>query len=410
MVAALGWVSWEALVFYKGYPEGYLLWSPKARFSDFIELTYVATLPNPYTDPGSFYPPASFVLARLLSFSDTISIISVYFLTLSSLALLFVHILRPVIPGPWGRVTLAFLYLVLSYPILFCVERGNFEIFLIPSIGWAIFFYIRQKDFAFAGCLLPAICLKAYPAFFLILLLRRGGIGIAVLFGLWAILITEISCLWLHLPLLEIWKSYGQNLEFFRDIYVLSNATLENSASPWNSYKIVLLALEKMGVIPLINFGFDGPFIQASYDVYRVILATFALLCAGYAWLYESRKARGAIMLLLLLSISAPSGGDYRLSYASLALAFFMVLPDRRRGDWTALVLIALAVIPKKEVLLTFAGTTETNFCDVPLQALLNPILILVAMGVLLYQSRRQFDWRVAKKRLYRSFLLAKIR
>jgi hypothetical protein len=64
MAAALAWVSWEALVLKKGYPSGYLLWFPKARFSDFIEPTFVSTLPDPYSDNASFSGDSSPVLTR----------------------------------------------------------------------------------------------------------------------------------------------------------------------------------------------------------------------------------------------------------------------------------------------------------------------------------------------------------
>ncbi len=307
---------------------------------------------------------------------------------MAALALLLVQLLRPVVPGPWSRVSLAFFFLALAYPLLFCIDRGNFEILLVPSIGWAIYFFSRHRDVAGAACLLPAICVKAYPVLLLIFLLRARKLSLALLCGLCAILVTEISCLFLRVTPAILWNSYTQNLEFYRDNCVLTNSSLENSASPWNTYKIVLLALEKTGIIPIVNFAFDGPFIRASFAVYGKILALFAFLCAAYAWFYEPKIIRGAILLLLLLSISAPSGGDYRLNYATLALAFFMVLPDRRRGDWAALVLMALAVIPKKEILLTFAGKTETTFADVPVQALLNPPFILAAMAILLYESR----------------------
>jgi hypothetical protein len=105
-------------------------------------------------------------------------------------------------------------------------------------------------------------------------------------------------------------------------------------------------------------------------------------------------------MLLLFLSIAVPNSADYRLIYASMALVLLALLPRPRRGDWTALVLIALAVIPKKEILLTSIGKTETTYADVSIQSLLNPILILAAMAVLLYQSRRPFDWSQTAQRL----------
>jgi hypothetical protein len=86
--------------------------------------------------------------------------------------------------------------------------------------------------------------------------------------------------------------------------------------------------------------------------------------------------------------------------YAEMALLLLVLLPRQRPGDWTALILIALAIIPMKEILLTFVGKTETGYADVPIQSFLNPIFILVAMGILFYQSRHLFVWERATRRL----------
>jgi hypothetical protein len=83
-----------------------------------------------------------------------------------------------------------------------------------------------------------------------------------------------------------------------------------------------------------------------------------------------------------------------------MALALLALLPQRRRGDWLALILIALAVVPKKEILLTFVGKTETQYADVPIQAVFNPIFIFTAMAILLYEARHPIDWRQTALRL----------
>lgn len=413
MGAALIWSFWASQVLGdglgEGYPESYVLGPPKIRFSDFTDETLASTCPNPYDDPLCIYSPASFVFFRVLSYSDRVSLILVCFFSLAALALLLARVLQSMTPGAWARVSLAFLFLVLSYPVLFCIDRGNIEIVMIPLIGWAIYFYSRHRDVEGTACLFPAICLKFYPAFLLVILLSRRKVGLAVLCGVGAIVvIAACSCFFQASPGV-IWASYQQNLDVYRDLYYLNNGPIEGSASPWNAYKIILIALDKMGIIPPVNFSFDGPLIQASYHVYSLALALAALICAGYAWFYERELARGILMLLLFISIAAPSGGDYRLSYAAMALVLLMLLPRQRKGDWTALVLIALAVIPKKEIFLTFAGTTETGYADVPLQALLNPLFIMAAMVILLYQSRHPFDWH-RKARYLRDLFLSRWR
>jgi hypothetical protein len=364
MGAALGWCLLERLLG-RGYPQSYILGSPGGRFGDFTDQT--------------------------LSSSDSISLVLLNFFSLVALALLLVQLLRPFIAGAWALVLYAFVFMLLSYPVLFCIDRGNIEILLAALIGWALYFYHQHRDVEGTALLFPAICLKLYPAFLLILLLRRRKFGLAIFCGIAVIAVTLGCCALFQVSLGVIWNSYRQNLDFFRDYYILGNSPIEGAASPWNGYKIVLIGLNKVGLMPPVNFGFDGAFILASYRVYTIALALLALTCGLYAWFYEYKLTRGITMLLLFISIAAPSGGDYRLIYASMALVLLVLEKKVRKGDWTALVLIALAVIPKKEILLTFVGRTETNFKDVPIQTLLNPVFILAAMVVLLWYSRPGF-------------------
>ena len=396
---ALLWDLWSGFVLHEKYPYDTILSNPASRYSDFTDETLAAVLPNPYIDPISVYPPAAFLFFRTLAFSDDLSLILVFFYSLVFLALLLQRILQPVIPNPLARVPLTFLSLALCYPLLFCLDRGNLEIVMAPLIGWALYFYSRHRDLAGTACLFPAICLKIYPALLLILLLRRRKAGLACACGLAALAVTVVSAACFPVPASEIWSAYQQNLHFFRDYYVLDNSTIEGSASPWNTYKLVLVGLHQFGLIPIINFSFDGGFIGASYVIYSAAMALFALTCVGYACLHERNPPRGILILLLFLSIAAPNGADYRLIYASMGLALLTVLPQRRTGDWAALILIALAVIPKKEIILNFVGITETTYPDVPIQALLNPLFILTTMAILIYHSP-PFDRQQAARRL----------
>jgi hypothetical protein len=400
LCVGLLWTLWAQFVWHDGYPESFILGNPSGRYCDFTDNTLAAQQPNPYVDPFSVYSPTFFLLFRALSWSDDSSLILVYFFSLTSLALLLARLLRPVTPGPWKEVSLAFLFLGISYPVLFCLDRGNIEIMMAPFIGWGLYFYSRRRDVAGTVCLFPAICLKFYPGLLLVLLLRRRKAGLAVLCGLGVIGINlASSCLFPASPA-QLWTAYRENLTFWRDFYYLENSALEGSASLWNAGKIVLIALQDMQFIRPITFSFDGPFILAACQVYSTLLAVFALACAGYAWLYERRQVRSMLILLLFLSIAAPNGADYRLLYASMALALLALLPQRRRGDWLALILIALAVVPKKEILLTFVGKTETQYADVPIQAVFNPIFIFTAMAILLYEARHPIDWRQTALRL----------
>ena len=398
---ALLWSAWESLVCGKGYPESYVLGPPQGRFSDFTDETFVSRLPNPYMDPTSFYPPTSYIFFRFLSFSDSASLVLMYDFCLVAMIALLARVFTPIARGTWMRYGLAFFFLSLCYPVIFCLDRGNIEILVAALLGGAIYFYSRHRYFQGTVCLLPAICLKIYPVLFLIFLLRRRRVGLALWCVMAAASVTLASCFAYQVNAESIWHSYQQNLDYYRHCDLLTNNFIEGSSSPWNMYKIVVIGLQTLGLMKPVEFNFDGTFITDSFLIFTLVFGAWTAFCVLYAWLYEQHSARSALLLLLLLSIAAPNGADYRLIYASMALVLIIFLPQRRRGDLTALVLVALAVIPKKEVMLTFVGVTETDFADVPIQALLNPILILVAMAVLLYHARHPINWSALKRNLH---------
>jgi hypothetical protein len=50
---------------------------------------------------------------------------------------------------------------------------------------------------------------------------------------------------------------------------------------------------------------------------------------------------------------------------------------------------------------LTFAGKTETNFSDVSVDVLLNPILVTAAIALLVYDGCKQSDLRWGQRRFF---------
>ena len=402
MLIALICAAIQGWVLGKDYPYNTFLFSPDIRFSDLSGLTTISSLSNPYIDPTAFYPPFAWLCLRLLSpLPDSISVIGCFFISLAGLFLLLVAILRPVVSKPSRRVLYSLLLMGMSYPVLFCFDRGNIEIVLAVLIASAIFFMARANHVPALLCIVPAMCLKVYPAFFLVLLLRQRKVAQIILGLLAFVAITFLSLYLLSLPLKTTWELYNRNLAFYAQSGIYENLSLEGT-SPWNAFKIALIAAGNMGLIQPVDFSFDAGFIRTAYAGYAGCMILLAAGLTIYACLLEKQFARCAMALLLFLAVSTPAGGDYRLLYASIALILLVVLKTKRPLDIAALILLALTMVPKKEIILTFAGHTDTVYSDVSIEAFLDPILVLTALGLLLYDSRTYFDLRWTNLRLNR--------
>jgi hypothetical protein len=266
----------------------------------------------------------------------------------------------------------------------------------------AIYFLARARYVAALLCLVPAISLKLYPVLLLVFLVRQRkwllGLGGLLASGL----LTLLSLKLLSLPIGAAWQFYGRNMAFFTHHYIYETYSLEGSASPWNAGKVVLISLAKVGLVAPVDFSYDSSFVRTSYALYSAAMLLLALLLAIYFCLLEKEFLRGTLGFLLLMAISAPSGGDYRLLYAGVALVLLMILRTKRAHDTLILILLALTMVPKKEIFLVYAGRTETSFHDVSVQVVLNPLFILAALFFLLYDARTQLDLGWSRHRALR--------
>ena len=395
MIVALAWATVQGGMLGQTYPYDTFLFSPETRFSDLSDVILFSSLPNPYIDPTAVYPPFAWLCLRPLCFlPNWVSMVSCFYLGSAGLLLLLIAVLDSLVLKPVLRVLYSFLLMGLSYPILFCFDRGNIEIVLALLIAGALYFMARAKYILALLCLFPAISFKIYPAFLLVLFLRQRKVAAIIFCLLGCVFASYLALLELSLPLKATWEFYIRNLVCFTQNNVYENHTLESGSSPWNALKILLIVAGNLGLIDPVNFSFDDSFVRFAYALYA---GSMILLAAGltfYACLLEKQFLRCAMVLLLFLAVSAPAGGDYRLLYAGVALVLLIISKTKRYYDWTVLVLLALSMVPKKEIILAFAGKTETGYADVPVGVFFDPLFVLTALFLLLYDSRTYFNMR----------------
>ncbi len=401
MLAALGWDGWQEGVVHARYPYNTFLYTPEARFSDFSDSLYMACLPNPYDDPNAFYLPLAWVgLRGLAPWPCTVTWAAFLFICLGGLINLLFLALRKVLVHPGKRLGVAFLLVALSYPVAICVDRGNIEILLVLLVAATLYFYHRARYAPAAVCLVVAISLKLYPALLLVLFWRQRKLRLIGLMALAVIVLSLLSLVDLGLPLSETWRLYRADMAFFiqRDVY--ENYTLEGSAALWNTYKVGLLKAADWGLIPPVDFSFDGRFIAASYTVYTAFMLAVLLVLVLHASIIEKEASRCAILLLLFLSISTPNGADYRLLFVCLALALHVLLKTRRPCDLGVLLLLALVLVPKKEFYIDYVGQSDGGGDQVSLQVVLNPLFIFGAISCLRRDAWLLYDTRWSRRRL----------
>ncbi len=393
MLLAVIWAAVQGWGLGRGYPYNTFLFGPEYRFNDFLDSILDARRVNPYLDPYGIYLPFAWVFFRLFAvLPDSLGLTLFLFAGVGTLYVLLVATLADVVKSPWKRVGASLLLLGLSYPVLIAVDRANLEIYLALLMAGTIYFIDRVQYRMAAACLLVSVCFKMYTILFFALLFQRRRVQMVVVCIVAFLLIDVVSAQLLFLPAGNGLELYGRNLVFFNEQNFYENYDLEGCSSLWNVYKIGLVTAAKLGAIAPVDFSFDGSFIGTSYTVYSVIVALIAVALALHVCIVEREFLRCAIALLLYISIFTPLGSDYRLLYANIALVALVLLKTRRPFDLAILVLVALAMVPKKEFFLTYIGITESGVADVSIQAVLNPLLVLAALILLVRDSFRTFD------------------
>jgi hypothetical protein len=411
VLVALLWQGYCGWFLGLAYPYNTFLFVPDSRFSDTAEMMVSSVQPDPYADPQAVYGPFAWLVLRFFSFlPDQLVVIGFFFISVAFLFLLLVELLGPICRTEAGGVVAALALFAFSFPVLICFDRGNAEIVLALLVASAIFLMSRAHYGFAALCLVPAICIKMYPAFLLVLFVRQRKPGWAIVSMVAVGVVTALSLHGLSLSLSSAWESYQRNTINFTRTTILGNLMLENSASPWNAFKVIVASAGKWGLMEPVDFSFNGPFICAAYSVYVGGLGLLAMLLAIYAGVVEKEFARAAMVILLFLSFSVPTGGDYRLLHAEIALVTLITLKSKRAHDWIVLVMLALVMVPKKEIILSYLGKTESGFADVSLNVVLNPVLLLGALFLLVWDGWAHFDRRWSGMRLRmigRAFMFA---
>jgi hypothetical protein len=386
MALGEGWACGQGWVLGRSYPFNTILYLPSVTWSDFTAVMGFCVLPSPYQDPQAVYPPGAYILLRPLAFgNNAAALFGLMGLTLYLVVVLQATQLLPLFRS-FSRACLAALALSLvSYPVWFCLDRGNTEIVMSLLVGAALAL-INRRHFKWAALLLGiTIVMKLYPAVLLVLLFRRKHIGEVAWTLAGAAIFSLLSLASFAGTMARNLALWGQSFAFYNQRYLMENSGLAGSSSGWNLVKIVYLtwagvrhgeeSAQMMSALPTLLLA------------YKCLYLALMAGCVFLALLIEREFFRRAVLLLFIVATSAPSGGDYKLIFVQVALFVLILIPTKRRHDLGAIALLALCIVPKKEFLLSYLGKSDSGFADVAVSVVTNPLLLLVAAALLAHDA-----------------------
>jgi uncharacterized membrane protein len=372
----LGFVAaawyYGVLILYRGrlsYPESTFLCDPGNRFHDFIDVSEYARSWDPYGhgEGGSYFPFSYLVMGPLFALKGFAPIFIYLAGFVAFLATRVARTLREA-TGHWTVVDVLTLT-VLSYPVLFLIDRGNTDGLVFAFCFLAV--QLRERRPRLAIFLLAcATAMKLYPIVLLPLLidfgrgrdlLRRGSAFVGTCLALsWAALLVCSP------PVLESLRMFWVNLTRYNGIG-LNIFPLRYNSSLYAPGRILL------GFFHAGYFEGDVPALVAYGRVYQVFALIYALGVGAWAAFVERALWKRAFLLCSIFWISPVLSFDYRLVHVYIALLAFVADRERTRFDLAYALLFGLLLVPKS-YWIVYPTVTSVSLFTAPL------ILAIVAL------------------------------
>jgi hypothetical protein len=375
--------------FNPGYPNSTFLFNPDDRFADFVNMIEACKYLDPYSFqnklPSVYFPVSNlfFYLVFALCKMD-INISIIFFISL--FLLLFFVLLRKNIIASKEQTILLFIAILISYPVLFSIDRLNLELYLFIFIFLFIYFYKKNQYIIAVTFLSLAICMKLYPILFLLILLKKKAYK--------PIIFTIILCVFITLVSLSLFKGgilinvnkllFNLN-DFNNDYEGLSG--IQHNLSIYGVIKIGMLFIykylfnyENNIINDLVNSNLKIPYLSFVF-IYFTTISTYIILIEKIFW----KK----IFLIISMFILLPHVSfDYKLLYIIIPIVLFLENSHLENRATLYAILLSLLIIPNSYFYF---------ISDVSIGVIINPILILTIAFLIIYENKIKISLEISK-------------
>jgi hypothetical protein len=360
------------------YPYNTFLDIPQYRFDDFSS-TYKPTQSGDPYGQGGIYFPFAFLMFRIFTLFSPGIAVALYGLTFSAMLFFIIEYytkdtkkyFKP--PITYDLTIGTFL---LSYPVLFCLDRGNIEIILL--IFTSIFLILFQKKNYYLSAIILSIpiSMKGLPAIFLVLLLKEKKYKAALLCILSTIALTFIALMTFKGGITESWASYHQHASAFANHWLILPGAY-HSTSLFLGVKTIAWYLLPSAQQNYIGFTHH---VNMLINIYNGIAVITLGAITTYVIKYEASFWKNTALLTFAMIILPGISYDYKLLNILPVLFIFLNRTTyATQLDKIYLTLIALLLIPKNYYYFTLPG-------HAPINNFINMICIFTITGLILYE------------------------
>ena len=364
---------------------------PKVFFwGDFFDVYYSAQALNPYfmLNSGAIYLPFTYSLYFLLAKIPPTVAVTCFFASFLASMVYFNNKFFIKMPQTTSTKPLGFLHLMIltlmTYPLLFCLVRGNLDAFIFVLVAGALLLYRKQQFWGSALVLGLAIAMKGYPLIFCLLFAADKRYKEIVACGLLAFCLTLFSLLlFKHSLLFNIGHLCG-NLQAFHHVFFLSGESRLFVTSFFGVAKTLLDIAVGSGQAHYFVL------LDSLVQYYNRVVLVAGLLIGLYVLFIEKIWWRKLAVLVGGLLLLPPISFDYRLMFIYLPLYYFVNDESQagREYDLRYVWLLGLLLIPKHYFFI-YETVSVSNGLNVLLLCLLTGSIMFSGVKASFGRSRK---------------------
>ena len=349
-------------------------------FGDLLESTrIVSDSGSPYIEAGGTYLPFSYSVLRVFG-SLNYKLLCVIFLISAALGILVVTQISHRLNREIRKSD--FFIVLLSWPMLSAIDRGNLQIYITLMLVLAIVLVSTGHDLAAAIVIGLVGAMKGYPILFLLVFLGRSKATKSIMIGVLTCLLSSTAAL------LSFSGGFIPNLRGFVHNFTSSSRLGYFPTAYNNSLRGLFESLSHFDLFGLGNFFNSAINHPARISVPLILIASVA--CAMTSKL-EHRVALVAIVLIL----AAPYSPSYVLGLLIAVVVSIYLVNDDSKAYAAFAVLLAILLSPKLIPLSDF-GQAFDPFVPT-LNSVLNPILLVAMFFSLVVFIVRKFPFSKLK-------------
>ncbi|OGT06297.1 MAG: hypothetical protein A2103_00495 [Gammaproteobacteria bacterium GWF2_41_13] len=355
LVGFISGLFFAATKVHHGYPYATFLFKPGARFNDFYGMLPSIKTFSYCLSPIYYFPLTFWLLYPLTLFHSSHHAFYIYSALFCTYSYFFMMINTNSYQHEFNRIERHINLIILtflSFPMLYCLDRGNLEslLFIFLSLSISCFYY---KRYYWSSLFLAvAICFKFYPVVFLVLFLKEKRFKeFFTCIALTGIL-TFLALASLHGGIIDNIKCFlASDSGVAYESALL--AGVRQSGTIMAPIKVVLLHFISLhGSVDTAVFKHYLFIIVPYYNIASVLLSG---LLALYILFFEKTFWKQVSILTMMTILFPAMSYDYKFIHLLIPFVLFAAAPSEKAiFGKIYLILFAILFIPKNYYLKQF--------------------------------------------------------